>query len=517
MPGIGDLLFALSGQPNPTQQMAQMLNPQPLQPGASGPAQPSAAPSAPPPAQGPAPGQPPPPGSPPQPQAYQSSPDLAASFQQIAQPNNMMQLYMQMEQRRQAVDQMNRGFGIIAANHAGNPGMARAIMEDAMSSAGPDPSTTMGNLMSLYQGQRQMQVQQEMLQNADAYDAKLGLPPGTAHSMILSGQSDKLFAGMQPTEQQRNVQWEHNQFIQGGGTEEDWQTNYLPKIIMGGIPGMANPEMQSYNAAVSAFKAANPGQPLPPNLANPVVWKQGLEAQQQNLLEKQKDVTAGQAGMDQQLAPLKTIGGNVAKLQDAYDKGKLDNILKLGGPLIQSLAEGEFGTVTAALKKTGLSSLLPDWTPSDDDVNYAKMIVDLSKNQLDVVHSLGAIGARSAAPGFVTIGSKLGPLLSFAGKDQWGKNLGELNDAVQNGIANVYGSANQTPPTNDLKRRMNPIFSAGGDMSLRPAQALTPEDIQALIAQVKADPNPAARRADIIKVAKASNYDTTELERQLSQ
>src|SRR5215469_7983799 len=240
MAGLADLLYL--GQPNPAQQIAAALSgqPQPGQPpqgaGPNGP--PPTSPNGPAPAQqqNPAPGSPPPPGSPPQPQALQSSPDMSASYQALANPPNLMSLYLQMDARQRASDQINKGFALIAANHAGNPAMARSIMDSV--GGGGDAGSTVGNLMSLYQGQQQMQAQQDMLKNADAWDQKLGLPPGTSRDMILAGRGNELIKSMEPTEQQRNIQAEHDAYIKSGGSEEDWKNNYLPMIITGGLPGM---------------------------------------------------------------------------------------------------------------------------------------------------------------------------------------------------------------------------------------------------------------------------------------
>src|SRR5215469_8730784 len=239
MAGLADLLYL--GQPNPAQQIAAALSgqPQPGQPpqgaGPNGP--PPTSPNGPAPAQqqNPAPGSPPPPGSPPQPQALQSSPDMSASYQTLANPQNLMSLYLQLDARQRASDQINRGFALIAANHAGNPAMARSIMDSV--GGGGDAGSTVGNLMSLYQGQQQMSAQQSMLGQAPAIAAKLGMPEAVVRSEIMAGRGPDLVKAMEPTDLQRNISAEHDQFIKGGGSEEDWQKNYLPMIITGGLPG----------------------------------------------------------------------------------------------------------------------------------------------------------------------------------------------------------------------------------------------------------------------------------------
>ena len=131
MAGIANLLFPLLGSPDPSRQLAAMLSGQ----------QPQGAPP-----QGAAP-----PAGPPScrrgrcrrsnadprasatardprrsaaarlaaaAHALQSSPDMQASYQQLANPPNLMSLYMQMQQRDQAMQGFNSGLALIAANHS---------------------------------------------------------------------------------------------------------------------------------------------------------------------------------------------------------------------------------------------------------------------------------------------------------------------------------------------------------------------------------------------------------------
>jgi hypothetical protein len=280
MPGFANLFYL--GQPDPAQQLARMLSgqqpqgaPPPAGPGPAGPgaAPPGAAPpgAAPDPnAPNPAPGAPPPPGSPPQPQALQSTPDMAAAYSQLANPPNIMSLYVQMQQRQDAMQGINQALAQIAANHS-PPSMRQAIMQGVQ--GGGDAGQMVGNLMSLYQAQTQMGATQDMLQHASDYDTKLGLPPGTARDMILAGKGPDLISKMEPTDTQRNIQFEHDQFIKGGGTEEDWKTNYLPMIITGGLPGMTG-DMKSMAFARTQWNndPANKGRPMPTYLTDPTKW-----------------------------------------------------------------------------------------------------------------------------------------------------------------------------------------------------------------------------------------------------
>jgi len=155
--GIADLLFALSGKPDPARQLAAMLSgqqpPQGPAPAPPGPVDPNApAPAAQPvsagqnPAPNPAPGAAPPPNAPPVPTALQSTPDMSASYSALANPPNvnLMSLYLQMDARNRASQQINRGLALIAANHSA-PSMRESIMQSV--SGGADAGATANNLM----------------------------------------------------------------------------------------------------------------------------------------------------------------------------------------------------------------------------------------------------------------------------------------------------------------------------------------------------------------------------------
>jgi hypothetical protein len=196
---------------------------------------------------------------------------MNASYQALANPPNIMSLYMQMQQRDRAMQGINSGLALIAANHS-PPSMRQSIMQ-SLTGGGEDAGQTVNNLMSLHTAMQQQGATQDMLAHASDYDTKLGLPPGTARDMILAGKGPDLVAKMEPTDQQRNIQFEHDQFIKGGGTEEDWKNNYLPMIITGGLPGMTG-DMKSMAFARTQWQndPANKGRPMPSYLTDPTKW-----------------------------------------------------------------------------------------------------------------------------------------------------------------------------------------------------------------------------------------------------
>ena len=64
--------------------------------------------------------------------AYQSPPDLQAGYQRLSDPAGLMGLYLQLSQRQQASEAINRGFAMMAA------GFARPQDRAAMIASGAD-------------------------------------------------------------------------------------------------------------------------------------------------------------------------------------------------------------------------------------------------------------------------------------------------------------------------------------------------------------------------------------------
>jgi hypothetical protein len=333
--GIADLLYL--GSPDPARQLALALQgqqpggapPQGAAPGAA-PPQPGAAaadPNAP--APNPSPGDPAPPNAGPQPQSLQSPPQLAQSYQTLANPPNLMSLYIQMQQRDQAMRGINSGLALIAANHS-PPSMRQSIMQ-SLTGGQDDAGGMVNNLMSLYQAQTQMGAQRDLLGQSPDIAARLNLPENVVRDMILQGKGPDLIAKMEPTDQQRNIQAEHDQFIKGGGSEEDWQKYYLPMVITGGIPGMTG-DMKSMALARTQWQAdpANRDRPLPTYLTDPTKW---------SLFQKDLIDAKGQFnGMNQ------SLGNFVDDLGAVSSNPKLDEITgsakAVGKGWLEGLAPG---------------------------------------------------------------------------------------------------------------------------------------------------------------------------------
>ena len=254
---------------------------------------------------------------------------MSQSYAQLANPPNLMSLYLQMQQKQSAEDGINRGLALITANHS-PPSMREAIMQSAGGS-GPDAGQTVNNLLGLYQGQQQMGAQQDMLAHASDWDTKLGLPPGTARDMNLAGKGPDLVSKMEPTDKQRDIQAEHDTFIKNGGSEDDWKNTYLPMIIMGSVPG-STPDTRSRMQALIRWKAdpANEGRPPPGYLTDDTKW--GLYA---------KDLDTAKGGFN---GMNQGLGKFVDDLSDASNNPALDEITggvaARGKGFIQGLQSG---------------------------------------------------------------------------------------------------------------------------------------------------------------------------------
>ena len=431
MAGLADLLYL--GAPDPARQLAAMLSGQqppgapPQNPNAPAPnAQPvSADPNAPPP--NPAPGAPPPPNSPPQPQALQSTPDMSASYQTLANPPNIMSLYMQMQQRDRAMQGINSGLALIAANHS-PPSMRQSIMQ-SLTGGGEDAGQTVGNLMSLHTAMQQQGATQDMLAHASDYDTKLGLPPGTSRDMILAGKGPDLISKMEPTDTQRNIQFEHDQFIKGGGSEEDWKNNYLPMIITGGLPGMTG-DMKSMAFARTQWQndPANKGRPMPGYLTDPTKW---------SLYNKDLTDAKGQFnGMNQGL------GKFVDDLADVSNSPKLDEI-------------------TGSAKAVG-KGWLEGLAPGTEAYNLHSKMEGLA-GTAKVLSARG--GPKGVGQNLATLGANPDDYTNFGIGNYRDEVIAPKIKLALTAQANAYGAAGRLSDIPGyLKPYLDPMYQSGGDL-----------------------------------------------------
>lgn len=349
---------------------------------------------------------------------------MNASYQALSNPPNIMSLYLQMQQRDQAMAGFNSGLALIAANHS-PPSMRQAIMESA-NAGQEDAGQTVSNLMSLHTAMTQQGALQDMLTHASDYDTKLGLPPGTARDMILSGKGPDLIAKMEPTDTQRNIQFEHDQFIKGGGSEEDWKNNYLPMIITGGLPGMTG-DMKSMAFARTQWQndPANKGRPMPGYLTDPTKW---------SLYNKDlSDAKGSFGGMNQ------ALGSYIDDLGEVASSPELKNLA--GKPFAGALASAIPGTDAATLlsKMNGLGG--------------TSKAIAARGGPKGVGQNLAILGANTED--FTNLGIK-----------DYGENV--IAPRIRNALtaqANAYGAAGRLGDIPGyLKPYLDPMYQSGGDL-----------------------------------------------------
>lgn len=282
MPGIADLLYL--GQPDPSRQLAALLSgqqpqqPQQPQQNPNAPA-PNAQPVSADPNAAPAPAPVTPgatvPNAPPQPQGLTSSPDMSQSYAQLANPPNIMSLYIQMQQRQQAMDGFNRGLALIAANHS-PPSMRQSIME-SLTGGQQDPGQMVGNLMSLHSAMQQQGATQSLLTQAPDIAAKLGLPLAVVQSRIMAGKGDELVQSMEPTTEAKNYGWAHDTYAKNhpGATPEEIDAGAQSILLGAGGGGAAGGELAGMNIARSHWLADpnNQGKPPPGYMTDLTKWK----------------------------------------------------------------------------------------------------------------------------------------------------------------------------------------------------------------------------------------------------
>jgi hypothetical protein len=434
MAGFADLFYL--GQADPAKQLAMALAGRAAQP-PGGPAPAAAPPAGPAPADGGAPaapaaapaapvapGAPASPGSPPQPTVLQSSPDMSASYAQLANPPNLMSLYLQMQAKQSAEDGINRGLALITANHS-PPSMREAIMQSA-GGGGPDAGQTVNNLLGLYQGQQQMGAQQDLLSQAPAIASKLNLPESVVRDMILQGKGPDLVAKMEPTDQQRNIAAEHDAFIKSGGSEDDWKNNYLPMIITGGLPGMTG-DMKSMAFARTQWQndPANKGRPMPSYLTDPTRW---------SLYNKDlTDAKGGFNGMNQ------ALGSYVDDLSDVANSKELPNLA--GKPFVGALASA---------------------VPGTDAYNLLTKMQGLQGTSK-------AIAARGGPKGvgqnLAILGANTEDLTNLGINDYTGSVIQPRMKNALTAQANAYGAAGRLADIPGyLKPYLDPMYQSGGDL-----------------------------------------------------
>jgi len=495
MPGPADLLYLFSGQPNPSRQLAMALagQQQPQQtPNVAAPnAQPvSADPSA---APNPAPGAPPPPNAPPQPTALQSTPDMSASYQQLANPPNLMSLYMQMYQRDRASDQINRGFALIAANHS-SPAMAQQIMQSV--TGGPDAGQQMNNLASIYNFGYEQQQRQAFEHSLPDLAAKTGLSVDALRAMGPQGVAtliERQQASTLPTEQMRTLTQARELYKKNhpNATDEEIEAAVPTGLFVGAQGGDAL--TQSWLKARAQVPPAE--WPDHPELKDALTYS--LYTQDQK--KRQDNVDASAAGFGQYHGGLMDVRGKV----DAIQKDpELNNVLQ-SPALIAAVKAQREGTF-----KGDLAGWLAQNHYKPEQMKLVNDILDLSDP--DYLKALQGKASASTQGDVLPITQALSALgrLGTAPKQYKSMLTGAL-DAVDNADANAYGASGQLDLIDDDNKRqkVSPAYLPGGASFVGRGKPMPPDEVAAAREAMKEKP-----KATVIDLYRRHGYNTKPIE-----
>lgn len=474
------------------------------------------------PAPNPAPGAPPPPGSPPQPTALQSTPDMSASYQTLANPPNLMSLYLQLQQRQSASDQINRGLALITANHS-PPSMREAIMQ-SLTGGGQDAGSTVNNLMSLYNAQTQMGATQQMLANADAMDAKLGLPPGTSRAEILAGRGPDLVKSMEPTDMAKNYAWARKTYSDAhpGASPDDIEQGAQGILMgMGGMGG-GDSATRSWRAAKIQWdqNPATKGTPYPWGAGaddNPTAfasWQGAQKAQETKQTEDQQEAAGKLPTYVQNLTGARKKLTDILGVTGTDDQGHpimdpdREALLKsvIGNPFAQSYVNGEPGVGR-------------EWTAWWSGLNDAqKQVLNDIKEATDPNTLIGGIGKRAPKRGAADVNDITSGLSGMhdvtKNYGHWAQGVLDTIGSIDTATGNAYGASGQVDQApENVKDLIDPTYLYGGKLYPKGQHPLPipPDQLASAQQQIKAADNPEEMRQKLITHFRARNFDPTPL------
>jgi hypothetical protein len=446
---------------------------------------------------------------------------MAGSYQQLAQPN-LMNLYIQMQQRDQAMQGFNSGLALIAANHS-PPSMRQAIMQSANAGAG-DASATVNNLMSLHSAMQQQAATQQMLSEADAIDQKNNWPPGTARAEILAGRGADLIKAWEPTTEAKNYQWAHDTYAKNhpGASPEEIEEGAQGILMgMGGMGG-GDSATRSWRAAKIQWdqNPATKGTPYPwgagaeDNPTSFASWQGAQKAEETKQTEDQQEA-AGKlptyvqnlTGARKKLTDILGVTGTDDQGHAVLDPAK-EALLKsvIGNPFAQSYVNGEPGVGR-------------EWTAWWSGLSQEqKQVLNDIKEATDPNTLIGGIGKRAPKRGAADVNDITSGL---SGLRDVTKNYGhwlsgalDTVGAIDTATGNAYGASGQADraPEN-VKDLIDPTYLYGGKLYPKGSHPLPiPADqLASAQQQIKTADNPEDMRQKLITHFRARNFDPTPL------
>ena len=449
---------------------------------------------------------------------------MAGSYSQLAQPN-LMSLYIQMQQRDQAMQGINSGLAMIAANHC-SPAMARAIMQGA-NAGGGDAGAMFGNLMSLYTAQQQMAAQQQMLAQAPAIAQKHGMDEGTVRAEILAGRGPDLVKSMEPTDLQQNYNWARGQYAKSHPDATPDEIDQGAQGVLLGAGGMGGGD-----AATKSWRMAkiqwdqNPstkGTPYPwgagadDNPTSFASWQGAQKAEETTQANDQTEAAnklptyvQNLTGMRKKLTDILGVTGTDDQGHPVLDPDK-EALLKsvIGNPFAQSYVNGEPGV---GREWTAW------WTGLSDP---QKQVLNDIKEATDEKGLIGGLGKRAPKRGTSDvndIGSGLSSMHDVTKNyGHWVQGALDTIGSIDKATGNAYGASGQagSAPEN-TKDLIDPTYLYGGKMYPKGQRPLPipPDQLASAQDQIKNADNPGEMRQKLITHFLARNFDPTPLKGQ---
>lgn len=451
MAGLFDLIQAAMGRPNPSMQLAAALGQAPGQAGSNAP---GPVPGAPPPSSAPGGGGPPPPGGPqaapggpqgapgaqqppqqpPQPQAYQSPPDMAS-------------MYMELAGRAAAERGFNSGLAMIAAGaYPGRTPGGVGPLANAMNAGVQDPSAIFNNLMQLQQFQQQQQQRQAFFRAAPDIARQMNLTPDE----VLAAGPTAVNAAIQanlPPEAMRNWTYAKKQWIASHPDDPNGiqfeQQFPMSMAIVGGMPGVSDVTRQMYQdqaawrQAHTDPKSGQVTQPMPDYLTNISKY----QAQKAADVEEQKGFT--------------DVRKNFGDIQNNYDDivKRIDNIYN--NPNLPNVLQTVFPTTG----KFAAQFRTPQTVQLANDIDQLGGQVYGESFQ-----KAGQGGNRRTQSEVTSLASGLSQVNRTDLDPNAYKNvLMDLRNRTMQAKANLYGEAGWAAPS-ELQPFQAKIYAPGGEL-----------------------------------------------------
>jgi hypothetical protein len=461
--------------------------------------------------------------------AYTSSPDMAASYNTLANPPNLMGLYLQLQQRAQASDQINRGFALIAANHS-SPEMARNIMQSVSGGSG-DAGQEVGNLMSLYNAQQQMAGQQGELGQAAAIAAKLGVPEAYVRGEILAGRGGELIRSLQPTEMARNYDWARKTYSDTHpGATPDEINEGAQGILLGMGGGGGDADTKSWRNAKLQWDA-NPdtkGTPYPWGTGaddNPTRFRAWSGAQ----VEADKATAADQSEAAK-LGPtyrqnLQGARDRVASILGIQSDGSIDPTREEQLKKLLGSGQAQKFINSDPTKEGAWGQDLAAWWGNLEPED--KALLTQIRDATDEKTLLGGLNKRAPRRGqsdVSDIGVGLGGMRNVTqGYDDWMTGAKNTLKSIDTGIMNSFGAQGTPEQAEDYATKhhmpgeavtnMDENYLPGGAMYPKGKSqgTLTQPQIDAAAAAIKGADDPDAELQRQIKLARVRGLDPTPL------